>query len=324
MKTVQQLGSRIAEFWKRGCAGKVVIGVVGVFFLCVACAVCLFGFTLTPAYRESATRVAEGGTATAQAVALAANATATERAKPTQTSLPTNTGAPTDTPRPSDTAAPSSTPLPTNTLMPSDTPRATDTPAPPTATPEPTKTFTPLPTPKPIVASGNGDAVVKLENQYEVAIVHITGNAGSRFFAVKNFGSDGTNYDLLVNTTEPYDGVRPLDFNSGQHTTRFEVKAEGKWKIEILPVTAAVKLNAPGKLEGKGDQVIVLSGGKPDTAKIQGNAAKRFFAVKSYGDVSDLLVNTVDPYNGEVIVDSSTLVLEVRAEGPWSIEVMGQ
>lgn len=324
MKMVQQLGGRIANLWNRGCAGKVVIGVVGAFLLCVGCSVCLFAFSLTPAYRESATRVAEGGTATAQAVAIAADSTATERARPTQTSLPTNTSVPTDTPRPSDTPAPSSTPLPTNTPMPTDTPRATDTPAPPTATPEPTKTFTPLPTPKPIVASGNGDAVVKLENPFEVAIVHIAGNAGSRFFAVKNFGSDGTNYDLLVNTTDPYDGVRPLDFKNGEHTTRFEVKAEGKWKIEILPVAAAVKLNVPGKLEGKGDQVIVLSGSKPDTAKIQGNAVKRFFAVKSYGDISELLVNTVDPYDGEVIVDSSTLVLEVRAEGPWSIEVMGR
>ncbi len=77
-------------------------------------------------------------------------------------------------------------------------------------------------------------------------------------------------------------------------------------------------------MEGKGDQVIVLSGGKPDTAKIRGNAGKRFFAVKSYGDISDLLVNTVDPYDGEVLVDAGTLVLEVQAEGPWSIEVMGR
>lgn len=327
---MKSLRERVGKIWRGGMAGKLLLLVGAVFFLCVVCSVCLFAFSLTPAYRESAARVAVGGTATAQAVALAANASATENARPTQTALPTNTSAlvsPSETavtPRPSDTAAPSSTPLPTNTLLPTDTPRATDTPAPPTATPKPTKTFTPMPTPKPIVASGNGDAVVKLENPYEVAIVHINGNAGSRFFAVKNFGSDGANYDLLVNTTDPYDGVRPLDFKQGEHTTRFEVKAEGKWAIEILPVSSAVKLNVPGKLEGKGDQVIVLTGDKPDTAKIQGNAAKRFFGVKSYGDVSDLLVNTVEPYNGEVIVDSSTLVLEVRAEGGWSIEMVGQ
>ena len=85
-------------------------------------------------------------------------------------------------------------------------------------------------------------------------------------------------------------------------------------------MTTARILEVPGEITGNGDDVIVLSGGTPDTADITGNAASRFFAVIAH-DVSsrDLLVNTTDPYEGTVILDPDALVIEVTAADGWSI-----
>ncbi len=204
---------------------------------------------------------------------------------------------------------------PVNTSLPTSLPELTNTPEP---------TITPLPPtaiPAPIVLTGNGDSIVDFDNPYEIAIVHISGNASSHFFAVKNYGSDGNPLDLLVNTTDPYDGVRPLDFGEGEHTTRFEVTASDEWRIEVLAIASARVLTVPGNIVGKGDDVILVKGATPDLGKIKGNAESSFFSVKSYGNNSDLLVNTTDPYEGTVIVSSDTVILEIQAVDIWSIEI---
>lgn len=205
---------------------------------------------------------------------------------------------------------PTNTPKPTNTPSPTKTSRPTNTPLPPTTTPEP------------IYISGSGDSIVDVNNNFYYAIIHIKGNAASRFFAVSNYGADGELIDLLVNETDPYDGVRPLDFLEGEHTTRFEVQAVGEWEIEILPISSARTLKVPGTIQGTGDDVIVLTGENPDIANIKGNAEGRFFAVTSYGVGVDLLVNTTDPYDGTVLVNPDASILEVNATGEWSIEII--
>ena len=207
---------------------------------------------------------------------------------------------------------------------PTQTKTATEIPT-PTLTPKPTRTFTPKPTatplPEPILLTGSGDDIVDFENPFEFAIVKITGNASSRHFAIINYGSDGTKYDLLVNTTDSYEGIRPLDFYQDQHTTRFEVTATGEWSIEILPIIEARDLTVPGTVDGSGDDVIRLSGKDPDIANITGNAGSRHFAVIGYANFRDLLVNTTDPYDGRIVIDSDTFILEIIASGEWSITI---
>jgi hypothetical protein len=155
-------------------------------------------------------------------------------------------------------------------------------------------------------------------------LIHITGNASSRHFAVVSRDAAGESIDLLVNTTEPYDGVRPLDFREGEHTMRLEITATGDWTIEILDLTVARRLEVPGTIEGEGDDVVWLTGGAADTARIVGNASERHFAVIAYGRGIDLLVNTTEVYDGTVIIPAGTLMLEIKATGPWTIEVTGK
>jgi hypothetical protein len=172
-----------------------------------------------------------------------------------------------------------------------------------------------------------GDSIVDVEQDVGPALVHIVGNAGARHFAVINYDSNNERIDLLVNTTDPYDGYRPLDFLDSEQTARFEMKASGEWKIEIIPLAPLPEMEehimeVPGTYEGNGDNVIFLVGGTPDLAAISGNQGAHHFAVKSYSaEGRDLLVNTTDPYNGTVMLDHDATALEVKASGPWTIEV---
>ena len=247
--------------------------------------------------------------------------TSTKIAQPAPTTPPLQ---PTRTAVPPGTNTPRATETPLPTFTPTDTPKPTETPKPtftPTNTPKPTNTLPPTKTPAPPTFKGKGDSVVNFNNFYSVAIVHITGNAESSFFAVSNYGSDGKQIDLLVNTTEPYDGVRPLDFRNDEHTTRFQVQSSGNWTIQVFPLTGAVQLNVPGTIKGRGDDVLILTGKTPDLAKIRGNTRKDFFAVTGYADRAYLLVNTLSLYEGTVILDPETVAIEVQATGDWTIEL---
>lgn len=242
-----------------------------------------------------------------------------------QEPLPTYTVYPTYTPEP---PKPTYTPYPTYTPVPkaTNTRKPTNTPVPKaTNTPVPTSTNTPAAAQEPIILTGSGSAVVDVDKDSMGVLVHITGNADGRHFAVANYGSGGEQYDLLVNTTDPYDGVRPMDFLDDEHTKRFEVTATGDWTIEITSLSPDVLgdhiINAPGSYVGTGDDVFFVLG-DCDTATIEGNSEGRYFGVFGwYSKGRDLLVNTSDTYKGTVIMKRDTFAVEVVAVGAWSISI---
>ena len=70
--------------------------------------------------------------------------------------------------------------------------------------------------------------------------------------------------------------------------------------------------------------MIVLRGGTPDVASIN-HAGDSNFVVTAYGASGrDLLVNEIGSYNGNVIIDDNVLVLEIVADGNWSINISGK
>ena len=166
--------------------------------------------------------------------------------------------------------------------------------------------------------------------QCQPGLVHITGNMGSDHFAVKNFDAAGEKLELLVNTTDPYDGVRPLDWMDDECTARFQVKGGGDWSITLLPLAPIPEvkrhwIGLPGTYKGEGDDVIILIGSNtPDLANVSGNASKYHFAVLAWTakrGSDQLLINTTDPYEGTVILDPTTFAIEVKAVGAWTVEV---
>jgi len=236
---------------------------------------------------------AVGATPTAQVVARV-----TEVAGPSSTPIPANTRPPTSTPAPSNTPAPTRTPLPTQT---------------PTVSP----TATPLP--KPIKLSGSGDSVVDVDKGDWPAIATIKYTGGSNF-SIWTYGEDGKENDLLVNTIGAYQGVRLIDAAEGEATTRLQIKSSGNWEIEIAHVTQARRVKVPGTVSGNGDDVVILDG-KPDVGKVDASKAKSNFVVWAYSaSDADLAVNKIAPYTGTIIL-SDALMLDIKATGPWSIEV---
>lgn len=246
------------------------------------------------------------------------DATATVEVADDPVETDTSSPVPTDTPAPTSVPTPTETPSPTPTPDPTATPAPTPTPA-PTATPQATPT--PEPPSEPVYYSGNGDDVLTINKPRgpgSRALAFIRGNSEASHFAVSAFDAQGGQVALLVNTTDPYEGLVPLDFMDGEETTQLEVSSSGEWEIELRPLESMDIHNVPGEVIGRGDHVFGITGDAP-TAHIDGNENERHFAVAGYGNGWELLVNTTDQYRGRVQVPPDIRIIEVDGEGPWRI-----
>jgi von Willebrand factor type A domain len=166
-----------------------------------------------------------------------------------------------------------------------------------------------------IVATGSTDAVVKFtKNAPGPAVVYITANAASRYFGVRTLGTE----HYLVNTLDPYDGVRSLDRDGGE-STGFEVRATGPWRIEVLPLSVIPTFNT--SVKGDGDMVVRYTG-DGSLAEITGNKDGRYFDVRAFGaHGTDRLVSTSQGYAGSRQISGGPQFFEVQAVGPWTITV---
>jgi hypothetical protein len=166
-----------------------------------------------------------------------------------------------------------------------------------------------------IVATGSADAVVKFtKNAPGPAVVYITANAASRYFGVRILGTE----HYLVNTLEPYDGIRWLDRNGGE-STGFEVRATGPWRIEVLPLSVIPTFNT--SVKGDGDMVVRYTG-DGSLAEITGNNDGRYFDVRAFGAHGiDRLVSTSQVYAGSRQISGGPQFFEVQAVGSWTITV---
>lgn len=168
--------------------------------------------------------------------------------------------------------------------------------------------------------SGTGDDYFKIEKPEDgFGIMKIAGNFGGEgHFSVWGYNEKGNRTELFVNTTDIYEGTIPLDLED--YNTRYlEVSSKGKWLIYIIPIGGATFIDVPSRLEGKGDDVIVLRNNAA-VATISGNREGKHFAVKGHFG-PHLMVNTTSPYEGTVKVPSDTRILEITATGVWVIDI---
>ncbi len=168
--------------------------------------------------------------------------------------------------------------------------------------------------------SGSGDDFVLLDTPITLAgTVAVTGNSDARFFAVRPVDEDGEPLRSLVSTTEPYDGLRPLAFTDDVHG--FEVEATGSWTITIRSLNDARMLEAGGSIEGDSDDVLLVDIDGLTVANIVGNEQERFFAIRAWNGGRGSVVSTTDAYDGTVRIPPDTLILDIEAVGPWSIDL---
>lgn len=130
----------------------------------------------------------------------------------------------------------------------------------------------------------------------------------------------GAQTDLLVNAIGNYAGTVLFDEAAGSHSVALDVEADGTWAITIKPVTEAFRWDGTETLSGSGDDVAILdpasSGFKSTTLTHNGDGN---FAIWTYGETTDLLVNEIGAFSGEVLLTSGTFLFEITANGPWSI-----
>jgi hypothetical protein len=188
---------------------------------------------------------------------------------------------------------------------------------------EPIPVTGPLPF-EPIELSGKGDKVARVSLPADVGAVAEISNSGKGYFGVQTLGSDGESADLLVNTVGKYKGSVLID-QRGAQIVALEISSDGKWKVTIVPVLSAESWDTTNAKSGKGDQVLLLGAPVEGFATVQiTGKGKDYFGVHAYtaeGD-SDLLVNEIAPYEGEVIVPEGTALLEIRAGAGWTLSAL--
>ncbi|MRG59976.1 hypothetical protein GE115_08855 [Agromyces sp. CFH 90414] len=124
--------------------------------------------------------------------------------------------------------------------------------------------------------------------------------------------------DLLVNTIGAYNGTSAYGFLGLAKASTLEVKADGNWSITIAPVSAAPVFTGAGA----GDAVMLYDGPAGAlTATHDGDAnfmvSEETAAAFSVG----LLVNEIGPYSGTVPLTAGPSVIEVGANGNWTLTV---
>jgi len=168
--------------------------------------------------------------------------------------------------------------------------------------------------------SGKGDKVVKFKIPEDVAAIASFTAKGSDNFVVESLASDGSTNDLLVNVIGTYKGTVLFDADAGMHSVAFKIQASSTWTAVIKPVSDARVWNPTTKLTGAGDDVVSVS------PAISGLATATFthsgqdnFVVQSYtSEDSDLLINEIGKYNGQVQIPDGTILLSVEADGSWT------
>lgn len=169
--------------------------------------------------------------------------------------------------------------------------------------------------PTSLVYEGNGDSVIEIDHPEGIYVFYIKGNVESRHFSVKGYDSSGDSTELFVNTSDYYEGVT-IDPN--QETEMLEISSTGAWTVEVRSIWTCDIINDYSLYNGTGDSIILLNI-NPSIATIEGNAGSHHFAMKSYGDKYNLMVNTTDVYSGAVMMKGNPVLIEVNAIGSWSI-----
>lgn len=172
----------------------------------------------------------------------------------------------------------------------------------------------------PIAVSGRGDSVIAAtpaSGAGTAGLLYLT-HSGSSNFAVWALDVNNERLDLVVNEIGRYTGVVPLGFS--ESPASLQISADGAWTVEFRSLWSAPQVNKQ-VLTGAGSGVYLYIGGA-GTATINAPADTNF-VVRSYSAGSaasaDLLVNEIGPYSGVVPVRDGVQIIEVMAEGDWSI-----
>jgi hypothetical protein len=191
----------------------------------------------------------------------------------------------------------------------------------PTAVPSPVVSVAPEPAFANLTLSGTGSSVPRFDIPEDSAAIAEIAHTGASNFAVWAVDGSGQQTDLLVNTIGSYSGTVLFDESAGSHTDAFKIEADGAWTIVIKPVTEAFRWDGADALTGTGDDVAILeppSDGLQSTTVTHSGSGN--FAIWAYSaSGTDLLVNDIGSFSGEVLLADGTFLFEITADGQWTM-----
>jgi hypothetical protein len=120
-----------------------------------------------------------------------------------------------------------------------------------------------------------------------------------------------------------FSGTYPLELRAyGEPHAVDIVEADGSWTVQIQPLSEAPLW--PDQTTGSGAAVLQIdpsatSAGASVSISHQGQS-NVFVWEHVEGDYADLIVNEIGEYSGEVDLRAGAFVLEIDADGEWSIE----
>ena len=103
---------------------------------------------------------------------------------------------------------------------------------------------------------------------------------------------------------------------------QLSIKADGNWKSEANAISSD---SSATSFQEKGDFVTPIFDAPTDMWQITHTGESNFVVWYHSSSGSDLLVNEIEDYEGQVIFDASTGdagFIEITADGEWKIEPM--
>lgn len=184
-----------------------------------------------------------------------------------------------------------------------------------------------MPVPTAVTYEGSGDRVLRIARPVPEGpvVAEITGT-GAGNFAVWTLDAALEQDKLLVNEIGACHGRVLLD-ERGTHTERLKIESDGPWTVVIHPPTAAPWLTGP--VTGDGPEVLRWTG--PRTVVAMTHAGSSNFMVRAYAETPTpgedpylaSLANAIGPYEGESIVPVGPCLLEIEADGDWTLTPEG-
>lgn len=166
--------------------------------------------------------------------------------------------------------------------------------------------------------SGRGSKVIKLSLPADYLHIAKITHRGTGNFIVWAVDSRGAEQDLLVNDIGSYAGTRPVDLNGDDKPAALRVQAHGAWTVTIQVAQKAPRWK--GKGSGKGAAVLLVDPPSEGMTTVRiTHSGTGNFAVWAIDDYPNLLVNEIGSYNGETLLPHGTLMLDIQADGRWTV-----
>jgi hypothetical protein len=183
----------------------------------------------------------------------------------------------------------------------------------------------PEPEPEPITLSGTGQQATEAFELEAGLVIATLSHQGQGHFGVTLLDETGQMADLFANAIGPFDGSTAYGAAGG--TYLLDVQADGPWTVTIEQPRPA---DAPEtrSFQGQGPTASEPFSLPRGLARFQlSHTGQHHFGVTlldSDGNMVDLLANDIGSFEGSKAVgvpQDGAYVLDVQADGPWSIEV---